>query len=59
VPASFLEETKLIGRKSFVREALTRYREAGVTSLNVGLVGNTREERIKTLDQLNELMAGG
>jgi len=59
VPASFLEETTLIGPKSFVREALARYRDAGVTSLNISLVGNTLEERLKTLDGLSELIAGG
>jgi hypothetical protein len=38
---------------------LARYRDAGVTSLNVSLVGNTLEERLKTLDGLSELIAGG
>jgi hypothetical protein len=32
---------------------------AGVTSLNVSLVGHTVEDRLNTLDQLNELIAGG
>jgi F420-dependent oxidoreductase-like protein len=59
VPASFIEETTLIGPKGFVKERLAAYREAGVTSLNVSLVGNTLEERVKTLDQLNELIASG
>ena len=59
VPASFIEETTLIGPKSFVRERLAQYREVGVTSLNISLVGNTLEERLQTLDQLNELIAGG
>ena len=59
VPASFIDETTLIGPKSFVRENLARYRDAGVTSLNINLVGNTLKERQATLDQLNELIAGG
>lgn len=59
VPTRFIEETTLIGPEGFVRERLAEYRKAGVTSLNVQLVGNTREERIRTLDRLNELIAGG
>ncbi len=59
VPTSFIQETTLIGPKGFVKERLAAYREAGVTSLNVSLVGNTLEERVETLHQLNELIAGG
>jgi F420-dependent oxidoreductase-like protein len=57
VPASFIEETTLIGPTGFVRDRLAEYKEAGVTSLNVNLVGRTRAERVKTLDGLNELIA--
>lgn len=59
VPKSFIDETTLIGPEGFVRDQLARYREAGVTSLNVNLVGNTVEDRLSTLDQLNELIAAG
>lgn len=59
VPSSFIQETTLIGPKGFVKDRLAAYREAGVTSLNVSLVGNTLEERVETLHQLNELIAGG
>ena len=57
IPASFIEETTLVGPEGFVRERLAAYREAGVTSLNVGLVGQTREERVRTLERLQELVA--
>jgi F420-dependent oxidoreductase-like protein len=58
VPGAFIEETTLIGPKGFVRERLAQYREAGVTSLNVSLVGHSIEERLATLHELNELIAG-
>jgi F420-dependent oxidoreductase-like protein len=57
IPQSFLDETTLIGPAGFVRDRLAEYREAGVNSLNVGLVGRTLAERVKTLDQLREIIA--
>jgi F420-dependent oxidoreductase-like protein len=56
VPASFIEETTLIGPEGFVRERLAAYREAGVNALNVSLVGNTTAERVRTMETLRRLV---
>jgi F420-dependent oxidoreductase-like protein len=57
IPQSFLDETTLIGPTGFVRDRLAEYKEAGVNSLNVSLVGRTLPDRVKTLDQLCEIIA--
>jgi F420-dependent oxidoreductase-like protein len=56
IPDSFIEATTLIGSEGFVRDRLAEYRDAGVTTLNVGLIGRTIDERRRTLDQLQELI---
>lgn len=56
VPASFIEETTLIGPEGFVRDRLAQYRESGVTALNVSFVGDTLAERLKTLERLKSLL---
>ena len=55
VPASYIEETTLIGPEGFVRERIAAYRESGVTSLNVSLVGDSTAERVQTMDKLRNL----
>lgn len=57
IPASYLEETSLVGPEGFVRDRLAELREAGVTALNVQLVGDGLPERLKTLDRLRDLLA--
>jgi F420-dependent oxidoreductase-like protein len=57
IPQSFIDDTTLIGPVGFVRDRLAEYKEAGVNSLNVSLVGRTLPERVKTLDQLREMIA--
>ena len=57
IPQSFLDDCSLIGPVGFVKERLAQYREAGVNCLNISLVGNSTEERVKTLDQLQEVLA--
>jgi F420-dependent oxidoreductase-like protein len=57
VPARFFEETSLIGPEGYVRDRLQEYRASGVNALNVSLVGDTRQERIATLDRLQNLIA--
>lgn len=56
IPTSFIEETTLIGPKSFVAERLAQYRESGVTTLNVNLVGDTLRDRLATMDGLRALL---
>ncbi len=55
IPQSFIDAGTLIGPRSFVAERIAELKESGVTSLNVGLVGRTLSERLKTLVQLREL----
>lgn len=56
VPQSFLEETTLVGPRSFVKERLAEYRESGVTALNVSFVGRTLADRVQTLEALRALL---
>jgi F420-dependent oxidoreductase-like protein len=53
VPAGWLEKSQLIGPRSFVRERLAAYREAGVTVLSVRPAGG--QDPVATLSQLREL----
>jgi len=57
IPASFLEETSLVGPEGFVKERIAALRESGVTTLNVSLAGRDRGERVRTLDRLQNLVA--
>lgn len=56
IPASFIEETTLVGPKAFVAERLAQYRESGVTTLNVSLIGNTLRDRLLTLETLRGML---
>ena len=57
IPGSFFEEASLVGAPGFVRDRIAEYRESGVTSLNVDLIGRTLDERLRTLAALRELIA--
>lgn len=57
IPDSFIEATSLVGPREFVRDRLVELRESGVNCLNVSLVGNTSEEKLRTLGDLRELIA--
>ena len=57
IPQSFIDATTLIGPEGFVRDRLAELRESGVNCLNVSLVGRDLKERIRTLDQLRNLVA--
>ena len=52
VPAQMLENTNLVGPKSYVKERLAAYKEAGVTILSVTPVG---PDAVKTIETLKEL----
>ena len=54
VPAEWLEKSQLIGPKSYVRERLAAYREAGVTSLAINPVGG--QDPVKTIELMRELV---
>ena len=54
VPAEWLEKAQLIGPRSYVKERLAAYREAGVTSMGVYPVGG--QDPVKTIEQMRELV---
>jgi F420-dependent oxidoreductase-like protein len=56
IPQSFIDATTLIGPEGFVRDRLAALRESGVTALNVGFAGRTREERVRYCEKLRKLV---
>ncbi len=52
VPTQMLENTNLIGPKSYIKERLAAYKEAGVTILSVNPVGGDPVKQIETLREL-------
>jgi len=53
VPADWLEKAQLIGPKSYVRERLAAYREAGVTAVSVRPAGG--QDPVRLIEQMREL----
>ena len=56
VPQPFLDATSLVGPEGFVKDRLVELKESGVNALNVSLVGQSRSDRIATLDSLRNLI---
>ena len=54
VPRDFLERSTLVGPASYVRERLGAWKEAGVSVLNVNLVGENPTETLGTLREMLE-----
>jgi F420-dependent oxidoreductase-like protein len=52
VPAQLLESSNLVGPKSYIKERLAAYKEAGVTILSVNPVGGDAVKQIETLREL-------
>jgi F420-dependent oxidoreductase-like protein len=52
VPAQMLESSNLVGPKSYVKERIAAYKEAGVTILSVNPVGGDPVKAIETLRDL-------
>ena len=53
LPAEWLRLSNLVGPKSYVKERLGAYKEAGVTVLSVNVAG---DEPVKTIETLKELI---
>lgn len=53
VPTQMLENTNLVGPKSYVKERIAAYKEAGVTLLSVTPMGG---DPVKTIEELKELI---
>ena len=56
IPDSYLAANSLVGEPEFVTDRLHALKESGVTSLNVGFMGETTAERVKACDQLRNLV---
>ena len=52
VPTQMLENSNLVGSKSYIKERLAAYKEAGVTILSVNPVGGDAVKQIETLREL-------
>ena len=52
VPREFLEKSNLVGPASWVRERLGAWKEAGVTILNLQMVGDNQPDTVAQLRQL-------
>jgi F420-dependent oxidoreductase-like protein len=56
IPDDYLTENSLIGEEGFVRDRLVALKESGVNALNVGFMGQTSAERVKTCEQLRNIV---
>lgn len=56
LPDDFLANTSLIGSEGFVKERLAAYQEAGVTTLNVSPMAQSREDRVRQVERLRSLI---
>jgi F420-dependent oxidoreductase-like protein len=56
IPDSYLEKNSLIGPEGFVRDRLHALRESGVSSLNIGFMGETRQERVQACEKLRNIV---
>jgi len=56
IPDSYLEKNSLIGPEGFVRDRLHALRESGVSALNIGFMGQTRQERVQACEKLRNIV---
>lgn len=57
VPMEFIDRTSLIGPADRIRERLSAYADAGVTTLTVAVYSGDLEERLATVRRMPELLA--
>jgi F420-dependent oxidoreductase-like protein len=56
VPDDLVRDVSLIGTAGFVKERVEAFREAGVTTLNVVPIAETRADRVKLIERLRGLV---
>lgn len=56
IPDDYLAKSSLIGDEGFVSERLGALRDAGVTALNVGFIGQDLDERVAQCERLRNLV---
>ena len=54
VPAEWLDKTSLIGPKSYIKDPLAAYQEAGVTTLSIRPAGG--QDKVETVATMRELV---
>ena len=55
VPVELAMKANLIGTPDMVSDRLRIYREAGITTLRLGLAGENMEDKLATLGQVMDL----
>lgn len=55
IPESFLIETSLVGEEGFVKEQIAKFKESGVTTLNVAPVPTSLEDQQALIAKVKEL----
>ena len=56
IPDEYLAHSSLVGPEGFVRQRLYALKESGVSSINIGLAGQTRAERVAQCEKLRNLV---
>ena len=56
IPDDYLAKASLIGPEGFVRDRLQALAASGVTTLNVSLLGDSRQQRVRQCEALRELI---
>jgi len=56
IPQSYIDATTLIGPRGFVADRVAELRESGVTSLNVALLGDTLDDKVRNLEALRDIV---
>ena len=56
VPFEFIDRTSLIGPRDRVRDRLSAYAEAGVTTLTIAAYSGDLQERVQTLRTMAEVL---
>lgn len=55
VPREFIERTALVGTDDHIRAGLLRFRDAGVTTLNLAPYGDSLDDRVATLERVADI----
>ena len=56
IPADYLSAATLVGPAGYVKERVAAYKESGVTYLQMGLIGRSLDEKMRTVEQLRSIV---
>ncbi len=57
VPSSLIENTSLVGPRSYLKDRVEAYRAAGVTTLQVTMLAPTHAERVRAIETLRGIVS--